>query len=99
MRIWQQVTEDKVARDTGEPGAGIVAFDAHAGVLDELSVFDAGGAGGFAGTTVEAFVYVIHEGLSDGLVVQFDLNHLVDSAARGIGFEIPEAVSGAGVEA
>lgn len=28
-----------------------------------------------------------------------DVDHLVDAAARGIGFEIPEAVRGAGVEA
>jgi len=28
-----------------------------------------------------------------------DVNHLVDAAARGIGFEIPEPVGGAGVEA
>ena len=42
MGIGEQVPENKVARDAGKPGAGIVALDAGAGVLDQLSIFDSG---------------------------------------------------------
>jgi hypothetical protein len=40
---------------------------------------------------------VIHERIGDGKIAELDVNHLVDAAARGIRFEIPEAVSGASV--
>ena len=99
VRIGQQVPENKVARDASEPGAGIVALDARAGVLDQFSIFDSGGAGGFAGAAVETFVDVVDEGVRDGLLVQFDVNHLMDAAARRIGFQVPKAISGTGVEA
>ena len=107
MRSGEEMPENEIARDAREPGAFVVAFDASAGVLDELAVFDAGGAGGFAGTAVETFVDVIDEGSADGdgrrrMVMQLalkNLDHLVDAAARRIGFEIPQAVSGAGGQA
>ena len=107
MRIGEQVAEDEIARDASEPGPLVVALDARAGVLDELAVLDARRAGGFAGPAVEAFVDVIDEGIGDGVfalgiireLALRDVDHLVDAAAWGIGFEIPEAVGGAGVEA
>ncbi len=89
MRLGKEVPENKIARGAGEPGAGIVAFDVRAGVLDEFSIFDTGGAGSFASAAVEAFVDVIDEGVGDGLLVEFDLDHLVDAAAGRIGFEVP----------
>ena len=91
--------EKEVPRGAGEPGAGIVALDARAGVLDEFSVLDSRGAGGFASATVEAFVDVLDKGIGDGLLVQLDLDHLVDAAARRVGFKTPQAVGGAGIEA
>ncbi len=99
MGIGEQVAEDEIARGAIEPGTLVIALDARAGVLDEFAVLDAGRAGGLAGATVEAFVDVIDKGIGDGLLVQLDMNHLVDAAARGIGFEVPEPVGGAGVEA
>jgi len=98
VRLGEQVAEHKIARDGGEPGAGIIALDAGAGMLNELSIFDAGRAGRFARPAVQAFVDVIDEGIGDGLLVQFDLDHLMDAAARRIGLEVPQAVGGAGVE-
>ncbi|MCU1316027.1 MAG: hypothetical protein JWN63_1349 [Candidatus Acidoferrum typicum] len=68
-------------------------------MLDEFSIFDPGGAGGLAGAAVETFVDVIDEGIRDGSLVQFDMNHLMDAAAWRIGFEVPEAEGGTGVEA
>src|SRR5882724_6994014 len=97
--IGEQLPEDVVPRDTRNPGTLAVPLDARASVLDELSILDAGGAGGFAGAAVETFVNVIHERIGDGKIAELDLNHLVNAAARGIGFEIPEAVGGAGVQA
>ena len=54
-----------MARDAGEERALVVALDERAGVLDELAVLDGGGAGGFAGAAVEAFVDVLDEGFCD----------------------------------
>ena len=76
----------------------MATVNARASVFHEFAVLDPGGAGGFAGAAVETFVNVIDERIGDGKVAQLDVDHLVDSAARGIGFEIPEAVGGAGVE-
>src|SRR5207245_6464118 len=59
MRSGEQVAENKIARDAREPGALVVAFDASASVLNELTVFDAGGAGSFASAAVETFIDVI----------------------------------------
>ncbi len=99
MGFGEKVPENEIARGAGEPRAGIVAFDVRAGVLDEFSIFDAGGAGSFASAAVEAFVDVIDERFGDGLLVQLDLDHLVDAATGRIGFEVPEAIGGTGVEA
>jgi hypothetical protein len=99
MGIGEQLPEDVVPRDAGDPGTLAVPLDACPGVLDELSILDAGGAGGFAGAAVKAFIDVIHERVGDGLLIQLDLDHLVDAAARRIGFEVPEAIGGAGIEA
>lgn len=95
----QELAEHQVARKPREERAFIVAFDARAGMFDELAVFDAGGAGGFTGPAVQAFVDVIDEGIGDRQFVLFDGDHLVDAAAGGIGFEVPQTVSGASVEA
>ena len=54
-----------MARDASEHGALVVAFDQGAGMLDEFAVFDGGGAGGFTGAAIEAFVDVLDERLGD----------------------------------
>ncbi len=98
-RTGQQSAENEIARDASDPGAGIFALNARAGVLDEFAVLDAGGAGGLAGAAVQAFVNVIDKGIGDGQLALLDVDHLADAAARGIRFQIPEAIGGAGVEA
>ena len=65
----KQVAENEIASNVGEPRARIASFDARACVLDELSIFDAGGAGGFAAAAVETFIDVVDEGICDGLLV------------------------------
>jgi hypothetical protein len=99
MGIGEQLPEDVVPRNTRDPGTLAVPLDARPSVLDELSVLDAGRAGGFTGAAVKAFVDVIHERIGDGKVADLDVNHLVDAAAGRIRFEIPEAVGGASVQA
>src|SRR2546427_513094 len=98
-RTGEQSAENEIARDASNPGAGIFALDARAGVLDEFAILDAGGAGGFAGAAVQAFVNVIDEGAGDGQLALLDMYHLADAAARGIRLQIPEAIRGTGVEA
>jgi len=95
----KEMSKNKIARVSREKWARVVSFNFGASVFNELAVFDAGGAGGFAGAAVEAFIDVFDEGIGDGLVIEFDVNHLADASARGVGLEIPEAVSGASVEA
>lgn len=97
MRSGKKVAEKELARDVGDPRALVTALDAGASMLDELSVFDARGAGGFASAAVEAFVDVIHESVADlrfrlGLAVELaleDVEHLLDAPAGRIRFEIP----------
>jgi hypothetical protein len=68
-------------------------------MFHQAAVFNAGGAGGFAAAAVQAFVDVLDEGIADSRAIQLDLDHLVDAAARGVGFHIPEAIGRAGVQA
>ncbi len=72
-RTGEQSAENEIARDASNPGAGIFALDARAGVLDEFAILDAGGAGGFAGAAVQAFVNVIDEGAGDGQLALLDM--------------------------
>ena len=103
----KEFAEKIVASGASKPGTGIVARDAGAGMLDEFSVFDTGGACGFAGTAVETFVDMIDEGVAGldfrlgkaGRLALKYMEHLVDAAPGRIGFEVPEAVRGAGVQA
>lgn len=98
-RVRQELAKDEVAREARQERAPVVAPDAGAGVFDELAVLDAGGAGGFAGAAVEAFVDVVDEAGGDRLLAVFDVDHLADAAAGRIGFEVPEAVGGASIVA
>ena len=59
--IREKFAEGEIARDAGEERALVVALDERAGMLDEFAVLDGGGAGGFAGAAVEAFVDVLDE--------------------------------------
>ena len=107
--VWirQQMAEDKVAGDAREKWPGIIAFDARAGVFDELAVLHAGRAGGFASAAVQTFVDVIDEagadghrplsGIGEGGLLHAD--HLADAPARRIGLEVPEPVGGTRIEA
>ena len=63
--VRKKSAEGEIARDAGEDRALVVALDEGAGVLDEFAVLDGGGAGGFAGAAVEAFVDVLDEGFGD----------------------------------
>ena len=103
----KKITEKEVARDVSEPRTLITELDSGARMLDELSVFNSGGAYGFTRAAVEAFVDVIYESVADGrfrlrLAAQLaleNLKHLPNAAARRIRFEIPEAICGTSVQA
>jgi len=99
--------EDEIARETRKKWALVIAFNARSGVLDELAVVHAGGAGGFASAAVEAFVDVIDEAGGDGHSFLrrvgdgglLDADHLADTSARRVRLQVPEAIGGACVEA
>ena len=90
MGSGEEMPEDEIARDAREPGTLVVAFDASAGMFDEFSILNAGGAGGFAGAAVETFVDVVDEGSADGdgrrrmvrKLALKDVDHLINAAAR-----------------
>ena len=76
-------------------------------VLDESPVRNAGGAGGFTGAAVEAFVNVIDEPFADtrfplclaaGFALE-NMEHLLDAAARRVRLQIPQAIRRTGVQA
>ena len=99
--LWvrEQMMEDEAARDAREKRTLIVSLDAGTSEFHELSVLDAGGACGFAGAAVEAFIDVVDEAGGDGLFAVFHVNHLLDAPAGRVGFQIPQPISGTGVEA
>jgi hypothetical protein len=63
--VREQFPECEVAGDASEERALVVALDESACVLDKFAVLDGGGAGGFAGAAVEAFVDVLDERFGD----------------------------------
>ena len=63
--VWENLRKARLRSDAREERALVVALDEGAGVLDEFAVLDGGGAGGFAGAAVEAFVDVLDEGFGD----------------------------------
>ena len=101
------MAKEKIAKEGGGPGAFEIALDAGAGILDEFSILDAGGAGSFASAAVETFIDVLDVGVRDGRgrlsmigkLALRDVDHLVDAAAGRIGFQIPQTVGGARVQA
>src|SRR5215469_7654051 len=76
-----------------------IASDLRAGEFNELAVFDAGWAGSFAGAAVEAAVDVSDERFAEFEAALIDESHLADAAAGRVGFVVPEAICGAGVQA
>ena len=77
----------------------MIALDARACVLDQFSVLNPGGACSLARAAVEAFINMLDESGGEGQIALLDVNHLADASARRIGFEIPQAIRGAGVQA
>ena len=73
-------------------------FDLRAGGLDQASVLDARGAGRFAAAAGQAQADMFLIGGRNGAAIRH-LDHLVDSAARGIHLQSQLAIGRTGVEA
>ena len=107
LGIWQQLAENKIAREPRKKWPRIFLRDPGASVLHKFAVLHAGGAGGFAGTAVQAFVDVVHEaggerrGFLRGIALRglLHADHLPNPSARRISLQIPQPVGGARVEA
>lgn len=97
--VRKQLAIDEIANGARAAWAFVVAGDLRAGEFDELAVFDAGRAGGFASATVEAAVDVRDERIAEREATLIDEGHLPNAAARGIGFVVPKAIRRAGIEA
>ena len=98
-RIGKQAFENVAASEARKARALEIAGDLGASEFDELAVFDSRGAGGLAGAAIEAAVNVGDECVAEFEAALIDEGHLADASARGIGFIVPEAIGGAGVEA
>ena len=98
-RIRKQTAINVIANGARAAGTFVIPGDLGASEFDEFAVFDAGGARGFAGAAVEAAINVRDKSFAEFEAAQVDEGHLTDSAARRIGFIVPEAIGGAGVEA
>src|SRR5215472_7225302 len=90
MGFREELLEKEVASSASKPGALVRALDARAGVLDQLPIFDARGAGSFTGAAVKALRDVIDELVADsrflrrlpGKLALKNVEHLVDASAR-----------------
>ena len=60
-RIGQQAAEYQVPRNAREERTPVMLLDLRARGFDQLAVLDAGGAGGLAGTAIEALIDVLYE--------------------------------------
>ena len=97
--VGKQALKNDVARESREERALVLVFNARAGVFDEFAVFHAGGAGGFAGAAIEAFINVADETFGERQFAVAHQNHLADAAAGRIAFEMPEAIGRTVVQA
>jgi hypothetical protein len=95
----EEPTIGEMTREAGEQRPTVVLLDLAAGMFDELAVLDPRRAGGLAGAAVEALVDVPDIPFAGQNPQLFHVKHLADPAARGVGFETPEAVGGAMVQA
>lgn len=90
-------TQKNPAQETAEWGVeGAVFLGEGAGGFEELSVFDACGAGGFAGETAEAVVHLFGEGAGGFDFAVKDTLHEIESPAGAMAFVLGEVVGGAG---
>ena len=99
IRIGQQPPVDEISRQPRKKRALVFVFDARAGVRHQLSVVHRGGAGGFAGAAVEAPVNVLDESVRNGKLTLLDQKHLANAAARRIGFQLPQTIGRAVIQA
>ena len=72
--------EEESAEETVGGGAGDVAFNLGAGVLDELIVLDAGGTGGHAGHAAKTIVHMGKEVLIESGFALRGFGHHIDAA-------------------
>src|SRR5580658_2041424 len=84
--VGKQAAIDEVAGDARGERTFIFLFDLRAGELESFSVFDAGGADGFAVATIQAAVNVQDERFAEFEAALIHQGHLLNASARRIGF-------------
>src|SRR6202040_3023769 len=92
--IRQQPSISEIARQPGKEWPFVVALNPRARELYKLSIFDTGRARRFACSAIQTFIDVIDKCRVHWHRPFVHPNHLLNSAARRIRFEVPEAVGG-----
>ena len=74
-------------------------LDSRARELHQLAVLDAGRTRGFACPAIQTFINVIDKTRVNRCAAFFDLNHLINTAARRVRFQMPQPVCWAMIQA
>ena len=97
--IGKQAAKNKIARDARKKRPPVILLDLRASRFDQLAVFDAGRTRGFARAAIQALVNVLDEGFAEREPALIHQHHLADAPARRIGFEAPEFIGRAMIQA
>ncbi len=80
-------------------GRSVILLDLRARRFHQLAVLDARGAGRLAGAAIQALIDMFYEGIAQRQAALIDQHDLANTSARRIGFQAPEFVGGAVIQA
>ncbi len=98
-RIREKFAINEIAREPREKRAAVIFRDLAARGFDQLAVFDSRRTRALAGAAIEASVHVVHERVTERETPLIHKLHLANATARRIGFEAPQAIRRAMVQA
>ena len=99
-RVRQQARETQNRAPAREKnGRSIILLDLRARGFHQLAVFDARGARRLAGAAIQALIDMLHEGIAERQAALIHQHDLANSPAGRIGFEAPEFVCRAMIQA
>ena len=99
LGIREQAAKNEIARHAREKWPLVVLLDLRARRFHQLAVFHAGGARRLARAAIQALIDVLDEGIAQRQSALVDQNNLANSSARRIGFQAPQFVGGAMIQA
>ena len=99
LGIGKQAAKNKIPRQSREKWPLVILFDLRARRLHQLAVLDARGARRLARAAIQALIDMLDEGVAERQTALVHQHDLADSPARRIGFEAPEFVGRAVIQA